>query len=214
MSTPGACSGAPSSIGSPVGCTPSPSPTLAPSPSPTSQATTGSGTAARPGVGAPGTGSHGSAAADPLHQLLGLAWPAVSIALALLCVVLLILLVAEHRRTARAAAARPTSDPQRLEPTRTPAPPPDLVEDLIALADLAASPAVLAQVTRLLRRLGTEPIEAQEGAPFDPDRFAVTDTRPTDDDELDNRVARQVRPGWRTGPTLLRPADVTVWVRA
>jgi molecular chaperone GrpE (heat shock protein) len=73
---------------------------------------------------------------------------------------------------------------------------------------------VAAQTERVLRRLGVEAIDARPGDPFDPDVHAAAATTPTSDPAQQQRVASQVRRGWRHGPVVIRPAGVAVWLHS
>lgn len=89
----------------------------------------------------------------------------------------------------------------------------DLVAGLIGAHDLASgSPAVRSHLERVLRQAGVSRVDAEPGTLFDPSEHCVVDTRAGPDADLD-RVASQVRPGWRGTDVLVRPVEVVVWRR-
>lgn len=137
---------------------------------------------------------------------------------------LVVVLLVDRARRRTSAAPRPSptptpTDPGPRAPVVTPVPPAPaapvidrvVVEELITLSDLASGPAVSAQVRRVLRALGVEPIVPVEGDLLDLDRHEVVATSPTSDPGARDRVVRVHRAGWRTGDVLLRPAAVEVW---
>lgn len=62
----------------------------------------------------------------------------------------------------------------------------------------------------VLEAAGLESIEV-EGEPFDPEIMEALMTVPTEDAELDHRVADVFQRGYRFRDTLVRPARVRVW---
>jgi molecular chaperone GrpE len=66
------------------------------------------------------------------------------------------------------------------------------------------------KLLRVLEREGLQAIEAQ-GAAFDPALHEAILTWPTNDPQLEGRVAQVVEPGYRFAERLLRPAKVVVW---
>lgn len=85
-----------------------------------------------------------------------------------------------------------------------------LVDGLLALADLADSPAVQAQVRATLQRVGVVEMVAAPGERFDPDRHHAVGTVPTADPGHHMSIARVVRVGWATSEAVIRTADVEV----
>jgi len=95
-----------------------------------------------------------------------------------------------------------------------------LLDDLqLALGHARAVPqaAPLAQgidlaVSRFLSALERSGIEriAPDGTPFDPTRDEALRVDPVDDPERDGTVTETLRPGFRLGETLVRPARVAV----
>lgn len=108
--------------------------------------------------------------------------------------------VARGSAATRAPGHRITSDSARAA-----------VQGLIAVTDLTDSPVLLAQVERSLRQAGVEIVTATEGQPFDTQWHHGVGVVPAPRPELDLRVARVVRPGWRTADGLLRPVEVEVY---
>ncbi len=92
----------------------------------------------------------------------------------------------------------------------------DLVAGLIGAHDLATgSPAVRAHLERVLRQAGVSRVDAEPGTVFDPSEHSAVDTQAIDAQavaDLD-KIARQVRPGWRGTDVLVRPVEVVVWRR-
>ena len=82
---------------------------------------------------------------------------------------------------------------------------------LIAVADKTDSAVLLAQVERSLREAGVEMVATEAGERFDTTwhHGVGWQPAPTPADHL--RVARVVRPGWRSGQVLLRPVEVEVY---
>lgn len=88
-----------------------------------------------------------------------------------------------------------------------------LTDGLIGAFDLAtAAPAVRAHIQQVLRRTGVVPVEVVPGSPFDTAEHLAVDAEPAPDGQA-GRVARQVRPGWSSRGTVLRPAEVVVWTK-
>ena len=86
-----------------------------------------------------------------------------------------------------------------------------LTDGLIGAFDLAtAAPAVRAHIQQVLRRTGVVPLDAVPGSPFDTAEHIAVDAEPAPEG-LAGQVARQVRPGWSSHGTVLRPAEVVVW---
>ncbi|MBM7783741.1 nucleotide exchange factor GrpE [Tenggerimyces flavus] len=86
-----------------------------------------------------------------------------------------------------------------------------LTEGLIGAYDLAtSSPAVRAHVEQVLRRAGVVPLDASPGMPFDPAEHLAVGTEPAAPGHL-GQVAHQVRTGWSSHGTVVRPAEVVVW---
>ena len=90
---------------------------------------------------------------------------------------------------------------------------------LIGVHDLG-SEAVRAHVVQVLRAVGVETVPAGAGSPFDPESHRAVDTSAaaegvgeTGEGAEPGTVARVVRPGWRHGTRVLRPAEVVVWTR-
>ncbi|WP_238007387.1 nucleotide exchange factor GrpE [Dactylosporangium sp. AC04546] len=71
---------------------------------------------------------------------------------------------------------------------------------------------VRAEVTEILARRDITPF-ASENERFDPQYHEATGQAVTSD-ERDGCVVREIRPGWRIGQSLLRPARVVVGVRS
>lgn len=85
--------------------------------------------------------------------------------------------------------------------------------DLIALDDaLDGSTALRSQTRRALGRLHVHPLALAVGDAFDGNVHAASDRTATNDRERHGKVAEVVRDGWMRGGTLVRAADVTVWV--
>lgn len=86
-----------------------------------------------------------------------------------------------------------------------------LIDACIELADLVPSDALRQRARDALRAAGVEPVEADDGAAFDPSRFHVTDRVPTADTSLHNRVAATERPGYLDRGRKIRSAEVHVY---
>ncbi len=69
---------------------------------------------------------------------------------------------------------------------------------------------VVKQLDERLRNLGLEPIEAA-GQRFDPNSMEAMATQPVPDDQID-QVMEVIRPGYRLGERVVRPAGVLVGV--
>ncbi|WP_187414472.1 nucleotide exchange factor GrpE [Nonomuraea sp. PA05] len=85
-----------------------------------------------------------------------------------------------------------------------------LVLACIELADQLTSEALRAQVHRALADVGVHAIAAC-GEPFSTLRHRAVDREPTDDPGRHGLVAAVVRPGYESGPEVLREAEVTVF---
>ncbi|UBU08840.1 nucleotide exchange factor GrpE [Nonomuraea gerenzanensis] len=85
-----------------------------------------------------------------------------------------------------------------------------LVLACIELADQLTSEALRAQVHRALADAGVQVIAAC-GEPFSTLRHRAVDREPTDDPGRHGLVAAVVRPGYESGPEVLREAEVTVF---
>ena len=115
---------------------------------------------------------------------------------------------------------------------RTPAPsgPGAVVDGVITAYDLArGADAVRAQLERVLHAAGVDRIGVAGGAAFDPAVHHAVGTEqaagPAAESAVesgaesaagpapDRSVAREVRPGWRQGDRVVRPAEVIVWTR-
>lgn len=101
--------------------------------------------------------------------------------------------------------------PQIPAPLTSDAQPAAAVEGLIAVADLSDSPVVLAQVERSLRQLGIEHVLVTQGDLFDTEVHHAVGWQDTPTPGVHHRVAKVVRTGWRTGPEVIRPADVELY---
>lgn len=96
----------------------------------------------------------------------------------------------------------------------------DVIDDLerVAESDADASTDAVLDGVRLVEKkfrtvlgaAGLEAIEA-EGEPFDPELMEAMATVPTDDRDLDHRVADVFQRGYRFGEVLVRPARVRVY---
>ncbi|MCS5732652.1 hypothetical protein [Herbiconiux daphne] len=169
---------------------------------------------------------------DALAWLLGdprsAVTAAVAVVLLVVAVVLAVLLARASSRSpqeragqSRAAVPAPTQAPAS-GPAASAAPPaavaasvPDgLVRDLIALADLSTTPAVSAQCARILRGVGVEPVVPGVDQPLAPGWQHVVGVVAAPDAAHEGLVASTVRPGYRSGATLVRQADVFVYQHA
>jgi molecular chaperone GrpE len=100
----------------------------------------------------------------------------------------------------------PIDDLSRVAHPETEAGPPDPRSASL----LAGIELVERKMLQVLEREGLQPIEA-EGATFDPTIHEAVLTAPTDDPELDGKVAQVLASGYRFADRLLRPAKVVVW---
>lgn len=142
---------------------------------------------------------------------------------ALVAVVLTVLvLLAGAFLLGRAQRARGAPDADRPELRPEPAPARDhpsgidsaaLAAGLVALHDSATDDVDRLRVERVLRQGGVEPIRAGPGDAFD-DRWhhavARSPSRPGAGAAAPVTVAAVVRPGWRAGDWVVRPAEVAV----
>lgn len=86
-----------------------------------------------------------------------------------------------------------------------------LIRGLIGVFDLASgSPAIRGHIKHVLRGTGVVAVSVEPGIAFDPAEHLAIDTEPAAPGK-EGQVARQVRPGWASGETLLRPVEVVVW---
>lgn len=90
-------------------------------------------------------------------------------------------------------------------------PPPELVDELITLADLAGTPALAAQARRVLATLGVQEVCPAVGDRFDSYAHAAAGVNVTDDAARADTIATVVRVGWARSSRIVRPADVVVW---
>ncbi|MEV0946873.1 nucleotide exchange factor GrpE [Rhodococcus sp. NPDC049939] len=130
-------------------------------------------------------------------------------------------------RPAPATVLPPATPPQGTEvDTKPPAEPtsaaPDtrmsggqlekqLVQALISLHDLTEAASLRTQITEDLARAGVCLIDARAGAGFDPALHRAVDTSTAGAPGDTDTIARQLRPGWITGNTVLRYAEVAVY---
>ncbi|WP_170211669.1 nucleotide exchange factor GrpE [Saccharothrix australiensis] len=73
---------------------------------------------------------------------------------------------------------------------------------------------VVEDVTLVLERQGVDEFHPEVGAGFDRHEQRSVGTRPTDDADLDGRVAEVRRPGYRVGAKVVRFAEVVVFKAA
>ncbi|SEB33499.1 nucleotide exchange factor GrpE [Rhodococcus koreensis] len=86
-----------------------------------------------------------------------------------------------------------------------------LVQALISLYDLAEAAAVRTQIAEDLTRAGVNRIDARVGVGFDPALHRAVDTASAVAPGDVDTIARQLRPGWVTGTTIIRYAEVAVY---
>lgn len=87
-----------------------------------------------------------------------------------------------------------------------------LTQGLISAFDLASSsPTIRAHVQQVLRGVGVALLDAEPGTAFDPATHLAVETVPAAPGRS-GQVARLVRPGWRRDGSVLRPAEVVVWM--
>jgi hypothetical protein len=87
----------------------------------------------------------------------------------------------------------------------------ELVQGLIGTYDLSGSDLVRAHVQKSLRGAGIVAISPEPGEPFDIALHNGVAAIPAPNPDLAFRIARVLRPGWRSGGEILRPADVEVY---
>jgi hypothetical protein len=87
----------------------------------------------------------------------------------------------------------------------------ELVQGLIGTYDLSGSELVRAHVQKSLRGVGIVAISPEPGERFDMALHNGVAAIPAPDPDLDFRIARVLRPGWRSAGEILRPADVEVY---
>lgn len=110
------------------------------------------------------------------------------------------------RGIATAPAIPSTQVPQpEQQPVR------QVIDELITLDDMTVSPAMSSQINRILRTAGAEKDSPEPGSPFDPNLHSAVSTVPGNGDGPDT-IADVIRPGWRIGSTVIRPAEVSVQV--
>jgi molecular chaperone GrpE (heat shock protein) len=78
-------------------------------------------------------------------------------------------------------------------------------EDLLRLCG-----EIVEDVTLVLERQGVDEFHPEPGAEFDRREQRAVGTRPTDDSELDGRIAESRRPGYRAGAHVVRFAEVVL----
>ncbi|MEN0134528.1 MAG: nucleotide exchange factor GrpE [Rhodococcus sp. (in: high G+C Gram-positive bacteria)] len=86
-----------------------------------------------------------------------------------------------------------------------------LVQALISLYDLADAAALRTQIAEDLTRAGVSRIDARVGVGFDPALHRAVDTTSAVAPGDVDTIARQLRPGWITGETIIRYAEVAVY---
>lgn len=87
----------------------------------------------------------------------------------------------------------------------------ELVQGLIGTYDLSGSELVRAHVQKSLRGAGIVAISPEPGEPFDMALHNGVAAIPAPNPDLAFRIARVLRPGWRSAGEILRPADVEVY---
>ncbi|MDQ0693197.1 nucleotide exchange factor GrpE [Arthrobacter sp. W4I7] len=152
---------------------------------------------------------------------------ALATALAVICLIGWVLAARRARRAEQFVGGRrkiaqpapptvvPTTHPipatQVSQPEQQPAR--QVIEELIALDDMTVSPAMSSQINRILRTAGAEKDSPEPGSPFDPNLHSAVSTIPGNGDgDGPYTIADVIRPGWRIGSTMIRPAEVSVQV--
>lgn len=143
---------------------------------------------------------------------------AVSIALAIICLIGWIVAAQRARRAADGVDVRRDQGPVDPAVTATHQSQPgqqaarQVIDELIALDDLTVSSAMSSQVGRILRTVGAEKDSPEPGSPFDPNLHTAVHTVPGNGEGPDT-IVDVIRPGWRVGNTMIRPAEVSVLVQ-
>ncbi|MDQ0616762.1 nucleotide exchange factor GrpE [Arthrobacter globiformis] len=148
-------------------------------------------------------------------------WALASITILVLTVVILSFamtrLVRRGSKAADAApTARPVEGPIEAGPGRGPEPLSSqgytvLLHAFIGTYDLSSSEIVRAHVLKSLRAVGIAPITPAPGDPFDVGLHNGVAGIPAPSPGLVFRIARVLRPGWRSDDGVLRMADVEVY---
>jgi GrpE len=133
-------------------------------------------------------------------------WPTIALVvgcgvLLILTIVFLILWLNAKNRKVVTAAPPPVVQALANE---------QFLTELITLADLATTPAMIAQSTRILGSIGVGQVSAQPGTRFDPNVHSAVSALASADPTIAGTIVTLVRPGWQTGNRVIRPAEVTV----
>lgn len=86
-----------------------------------------------------------------------------------------------------------------------------LLQALVGTYDLSSSDVVRAHVQKSLRAVGITPITPDPGDPFDVGLHNGVAGVAAPSPSLVFRIARVLRPGWRSDDGVLRPAEVEVY---